>query len=159
MGSSQSHKITPHFSLFAGEYSSVGKRKYNEDHLIVKIDLAPKGKKKLDENPSIFAVCDGHSGARCSQYLRSSLPDFIRSHEKYGEGDWEEVLLDSFKRCDEKFLKNAKKKVCFHGGEEGGGSLFIFLLSHLPFFDFFFLMITLENQRWFYLRVGGHPRH
>ena len=131
MGASPSRKVGEHYTFYIGECSYIGKRKYNEDHVIVKVDLPPKGKKKFEENPSLFAVCDGHSGARCSEYLRTSLPDIIRSHSKYGEKDaWEEVLVDSFQECDQKFLKNAKKKVFLSSSP---------LHSFFFFFSFFFL--------------------
>ncbi|KAG4076919.1 hypothetical protein HA402_015906 [Bradysia odoriphaga] len=48
------------------------------------------------KNASFFAVYDGHGGAEVALYCAQKLPEFLKSVEAYGKGDFEKALKDAF---------------------------------------------------------------
>eukprot|EP00008_Paramoeba_atlantica_P007652 CAMPEP_0201485420 /NCGR_PEP_ID=MMETSP0151_2-20130828/9528_1 /ASSEMBLY_ACC=CAM_ASM_000257 /TAXON_ID=200890 /ORGANISM="Paramoeba atlantica, Strain 621/1 / CCAP 1560/9" /LENGTH=298 /DNA_ID=CAMNT_0047869541 /DNA_START=248 /DNA_END=1144 /DNA_ORIENTATION=+ len=109
MGGTQWSAVKGHYSIHAGEYSTIGKRSTNEDEVFVKMSATKKSGKKDSNPPSLFGVLDGHSGTSCSKYVKETLPDVLRSHDHYPQ-DLEKAMIESFCKVDKLFLADASKK-------------------------------------------------
>lgn len=53
-----------------------------------------------DDDASLFVLCDGHGGAEVAQYTVEHYPDYLKNHELYKEGKYEEALRNSFIEFD-----------------------------------------------------------
>lgn len=87
--------------LSYGITSVQGWRKYQEDSHIAIIDF--------DDETSLFAVFDGHSGPEVALYASEKLPQLIKGNKHYQMGDIEEALRDVFITFDTLLLT---KNVC-----------------------------------------------
>ena len=84
-----------------GLCSVQGWRKYQEDSHIALKDF--------DEDTSLFAVFDGHSGPEVAIYAAQKLPDMIRNNTYYRMGQFEEALYEVFTCFDASLVT---KNVC-----------------------------------------------
>ena len=90
--------------LSFGVCSVQGWRKYQEDSHIAIIDF--------DEDTSLFAVFDGHSGPEVAIYASEKLPDLIKSNKLYQMGQIEEALRQVFMTFDALLLtKNVNNQL------------------------------------------------
>ena len=78
-------------------------RDYNEDKIAVSQDSSNPN------NPIyFFGLYDGHGGARCSEYLKNNLHDFILNDPDL-INDPKNVLLRAFTRAENLFFEEAKR--------------------------------------------------
>jgi len=83
-------------------------RDYNEDRVSIVLDI-PKPYSKPDNEPwpnsSIFAVFDGHGGAKCADFLRNNLHYYI-ARNKWFPTDPEEALKEACEAAEKRYIEN-----------------------------------------------------
>lgn len=50
----------------------------------------------FDTNASLFILCDGHGGSEVAKYTVEHFPNFLKNHQLYKEGKYEEALRQAF---------------------------------------------------------------
>jgi protein phosphatase 1G len=58
------------------------------------------------ENISFFAVYDGHGGAEVAEYCSLKLPEYLKNHEIFKSGNYEEALKQAFLGFDSTLLQD-----------------------------------------------------
>jgi len=100
------------------EYSVQGLRNEMEDAFIADLNFGKQfskvAKKKsmnvtIDNSGALFGVFDGHTGARCSEYVSKNLPRILFEKDSF-PNDIPKALSEAFLTTDQSWLKLAKAK-------------------------------------------------
>ena len=79
-------------------------KKYNEDRIktIVKYQLNNNDNTKENKNISYFAIFDGHSGKKCSDFLKQNLHTYL-FNSSFFPNDPVKAIRESFKKAEDTF--------------------------------------------------------
>ena len=98
---SKSPRVVEVVVASAGETDRGLVRDYNEDKFCIVQDSENKG-------VFLFAIYDGHGGARCSEFLQGNLHKFILEDSEL-VSDTKNVMLRSFIKAENVFIEEAKR--------------------------------------------------
>jgi protein phosphatase 2C family protein 2/3 len=91
--------------LLVGFHTETGKRESNEDAHIMDLSLP------FDASTAIFAVFDGHGGAKASRFCEKKFVSFLEKTKAY-KTDKTAALSEAFIKCDKKYIEKVEDDGC-----------------------------------------------
>ena len=94
----------PFFNISGYGYNSYnGKvKKYNEDRIKVMVNYQLKKYVKIKPNISYFSIFDGHSGKKCSDFLRDNLDGYLFNSSFFPDAPIN-AIKEAFTKAEENF--------------------------------------------------------